>query len=200
MSWSVTRSRSSIACDGERGRADRVELLGRRARPSPRRRRPRPGASPRSGRGQTRRRPARAVCSGRSRAPKATRRGLSGASAAVAPVSATTLSTAAGRRRRAPRRARRPSGSQSSRPGKRASRSARRRRLSRVVPWGRCWITPASRSTLKWCVQVDLVTGRAKLPQVYSPSPLGQLGHDPQPHRVAERVQNGAELELLAAG
>ena len=37
----------------------------------------------------------------------------------------------------------------SSRPGKRASRSSRRSLLSRAVPSCRCWITPASRSTLK---------------------------------------------------
>ena len=37
-------------------------------------------------------------------------------------------------------------------------------RVSRAVPCWRWGITPASRRTLKWCVQVDLVTGRSKLP------------------------------------
>ena len=53
---------------------------------------------------------------------------------------------------------------ESSSPGKRRSSSSRRSEFSRVVPSSRCLITPASRSTLKWCVHVDLVTGRSKLP------------------------------------
>src|SRR6185503_18510854 len=54
---------------------------------------------------------------------------------------------------------------ESSSPGKRASRSARRSEFSRAVPRWRWEITPASRSTLKWWVHVDLVTGRSKAPQ-----------------------------------
>ena len=150
---------------GERGRADRRPARPRWGRPSPRTRRPRRGAWRQSARSPTRPRRARGVCSARSRAPKATRRRCSAAAMPAPP-----------RRRRRPAWSASPvveqigvraaRSTQSSSPGKRASRSSRRSRLSRVVPCGRCWITPASRRTLKWCVHVDLVTGRAKLPQV----------------------------------
>ena len=43
------------------------------------------------------------------------------------------------------------------------------------------------------------MTGRSKLPQVHSRSPRGQLGDDPQPHRIGQRVQHGAELQLLTS-
>ena len=56
----------------------------------------------------------------------------------------------------------------SSRPGKRCSRSSRRSELRRVVRCSRCRITPASRSTRKWWVQVDFTTGSSKLLHVRS--------------------------------
>ena len=161
--------------DRERGGADRLQLGRRSGRPSPRRPPPRPRASRRSAPDQTRSRPARGGCSARSPAD-------CGARLAAPVLTAGAGSPAALR-------------IVSSRPGKRASRSSRRSVFRRVVPCWRCWIRPASRSTLKWCVQVDLVTGSSKLPQVHSP-PLGELGDDHQAHRIAERVQHGAELEL----
>ena len=46
---------------------------------------------------------------------------------------------------------------ESSNPGKRASMSSRRRRLILLVPSFHCSTRPASRSTRKWWVRVDLV-------------------------------------------
>jgi hypothetical protein len=55
-------------------------------------------------------------------------------------------------------------------------------------------MTPASRKTLKWCVQVDLVTGTLMLPHV---RPSGERGDDPEAYGIAHSVQNGDELDPL---
>ena len=133
--------------DGEGGARGSRRAPRRSGRPSPRRRPPRPRASPQSARGRTRPRRARGVCSARSRAPKATPRRSSISRARV--TAATTLFRGPGRHHRAPSSYLAALQDASRRPGKRASRSSRRRRFSRVVPCGRCWITPASRRTLK---------------------------------------------------
>ena len=55
--------------DGERRGADRLEVVGRRPVASPRRRRPRPGATPPCAPRRSRARRSRGACSGRSRRP-----------------------------------------------------------------------------------------------------------------------------------
>ena len=86
----------------------------------------------------------------------------------------------------------------SSRPGKRALEvlAAQRAEPSRC-PRAAVRSSPASRSTRKWCVRVDLPISRAKLPQARRGSSLArEFADDPQPLRVAERVQHGGELDL----
>ena len=98
--------------------------------------------------------------------------------------------------RRDARSAHRALSTESSRPGKRSSSSSRRSRFTSAVPSARCSITPLSRSTRKWCVRVDLVTGRSKAPQRHSPLG-GERAHDLEPDRIGERVQDAGQLERV---
>ena len=78
--------------------------------------------------------------------------------------------------------------------------SSRRRRLILLVPSFHCSTSPASRSTRKWWVRVDLVIPGAKLPQGRGSSLARQFGDDAAPLRVAQRVEDGGEVEGLAIG
>ena len=84
----------------------------------------------------------------------------------------------------------------SSRPGKRASTSSRRSDTCRCVPSARVWVSPASRSTRKWCERVAL-----EMPELERPARAlalgGQLAHDRDAHRIAERGHHGRQRHLV---
>jgi hypothetical protein len=63
--------------------------------------------------------------------------------------------------------------------------SSRRRRLILLVPSFHCSTIPASRRTRKWWVR-----GVAH----------GQFGDDAAALRIAQRVEDGGEVEVLAGG
>jgi len=70
--------------------------------------------------------------------------------------------------------------------------------IQRSVPAARVRVTPASRSRRRWYEQVD--TGHVELAlqrRTVLLALLGQQPHDHQPRGVAQRLQNGRQIDVI---